>query len=244
MKRHLLAAAMLTLAATGVQAQDVVRLGTEGAYPPYNFINEQNEVDGFERDLGDEICRRANLTCEWVVNDWDSIIPNLLGGNYDAIIAGMSITDARREIISFTQNYLLPEPSAFVALAGAGEGALEGVVSAQSNTIQAAYVAEMDGVDLVEFATPDEAMGAVRNGEADAILADRGFLVPFVEESGGALEFVGEPVFIGGGIGIGVRQSDAELLAALDAAITSMREDGTLNELIVEWFDEGTPTFE
>lgn len=244
MKKHLLVATLASLAATGALAQDVVRLGTEGAYPPYNFINEQNEVDGFERDLGDELCRRANLTCEWVVNDWDSIIPNLLAGNYDAIIAGMSITDARREVISFTQNYLLPEPSAFVALAGTGEEALTGVVSAQSNTIQAAYVAEMDGADLVEFATPDEAMGAVRNGEADAILADRAFLVPFVEESGGALEFVGEPVFIGGGIGIGIRQSDAELREALDAAITSMREDGSLNALIVEWFDEGTPTFD
>ncbi len=65
-----------------------VRLGTEGAYPPYNFINDAGEVDGFERELGDELCKRAGLTCEWVTNDWDSIIPNLQSGNYDVIIAG------------------------------------------------------------------------------------------------------------------------------------------------------------
>ena len=56
---------------------DVVKLGTEGAYPPYNFINDDGEIDGFERELGDELCRRADLECIWVTNDWDSIIPNL-----------------------------------------------------------------------------------------------------------------------------------------------------------------------
>ena len=53
-----------------------VRMGTEGAYPPYNFINDSGDVDGFEREVGDELCKRANLTCEWVVNEWDPIIPN------------------------------------------------------------------------------------------------------------------------------------------------------------------------
>ena len=69
---------------------DKVRMGTEGAYPPYNFINDAGEVDGFERELGDELCKRAKLECEWVTNEWDSIIPNLVSGNYDTIIAGMS----------------------------------------------------------------------------------------------------------------------------------------------------------
>ena len=70
-------------------AQDVVRMGSEGAYPPYNFINDATgELDGMERELGDAICERAGLTCEWVINDWDTIIPNLVSGNYDTIIAG------------------------------------------------------------------------------------------------------------------------------------------------------------
>ena len=84
-------------------AHSVVRLGTEGAYPPYNFINDAGEVDGFERELGDELCARAELTCEWVTNEWDSIIPNLVSGNYDVIIAGMSITDERKEVIDFSE---------------------------------------------------------------------------------------------------------------------------------------------
>ncbi|HAW47498.1 MAG TPA: amino acid ABC transporter, partial [Roseovarius sp.] len=95
MKKLLVSTAAVAMMAGMAMAQDVVRLGTEGAYPPWNFINDAGEVDGFERELGDELCKRAELNCEWVTNDWDSIIPNLVSGNYDAIIAGMSITDER-----------------------------------------------------------------------------------------------------------------------------------------------------
>ncbi|MCV6586125.1 MAG: transporter substrate-binding domain-containing protein, partial [Marinibacterium sp.] len=165
MKTLLIGTAALALAA-GAAFADTIRMGTEGAYPPYNFINDAGEVDGFERELGDELCKRANLTCEWVKNDWDSIIPNLVSGNYDTIMAGMSITDERDEVIDFTQNYVPPAASAYVA---ASEDAdLEGgVVAAQTGTIQAGYVAET-GAALLEFATPEETVAAVRNGEADA----------------------------------------------------------------------------
>ena len=91
MKSILLGTAALALTA-GVALADTVRLGTEGAYPPYNFINDKGEVDGFERELGDELCKRAELTCEWVKNDWDSIIPNLVSSNYDTIMAGMMVS--------------------------------------------------------------------------------------------------------------------------------------------------------
>jgi polar amino acid transport system substrate-binding protein len=239
MKRLILAVTVAAFAfSTGAAfAQQTVRLGTEGAYPPWNFINDANQLDGFERELGDELCARANLTCEWVINDWDTIIPNLVAGNYDAIIAGMSITEARAEIISFTQNYTQPDPSAYVTVAGNDESVINGVVTTQSNTIQAGYVAETDAT-LVEFPTPDETIAAVRSGEADAVLADYSFLRPIVEESGGELIFVGEGVMIGSGVGMGLRQTDVELRETFDRVITEMKQDGSLNELIVKWFGE------
>ncbi len=107
------AALAITASMTFADGHAIVRMGTEGAYPPYNFINDAGEVDGFERELGDELCLRAELTCEWVTNEWDSIIPNLVSGNYDTIIAGMSITDERDEVIDFTQNYTQPDPSSY-----------------------------------------------------------------------------------------------------------------------------------
>lgn len=216
-----------------------VRMGTEGAYPPYNFINDAGEVDGFEREVGDEICKRAGLACSWVTNDWDGIIPNLVAGNYDTIIAGMSITDERDEVIDFTQEYFPPDPSAYVALAGADVDVSTGVVAAQASTIQASYIAS-SGATLVEFPTPDDTIAAVRNGEADAVLADRAFLDDIVKQSNGELEITGPDVAIGGGIGIGVRESDGDLKAKLDAAITSMKADGTLATMIEKWFEGRT----
>jgi len=244
MKKLTLGIIATAFAASGALAQDVVRMGSEGAYPPYNFINDATgELDGYERELGDEICRRAELTCEWVINDWDTIIPNLVSGNYDTIMAGMSITEARMEVIAFTDNYLLPEPSAYIALPGTDESVRDsGVIAAQSNTIQAGYVAEGDA-DLLEFPTPDETISALRNGEADAVLADKAFLAPYVADSNGELVFLGDDVILGGGIGIGLRQSDNALRETLNAVIAEMKADGSLNEIIEKWFGPDHPQF-
>lgn len=240
MKTLILAAAALALTA-GLASAQTVRMGTEGAYPPYNFINDAGEVDGYERELGDELCKRAGLTCNWVVNDWDSIIPNLQSGNYDTIMAGMSITDERKEVIAFTQNYIPPLASAYLAASGDAD-ITGGVVAAQTGTIQAAHVAE-SGATLLEFATPDETVAAVRNGEADAVFADKDFLVPVEAESGGALVFVGEDVQLGGGVGMGLRKSDTELLGKFDAQISAMKADGSINALLIKWFGDKATTF-
>ncbi|MEO1196409.1 MAG: transporter substrate-binding domain-containing protein [Pseudomonadota bacterium] len=233
MKTTILATALVALTgAAWADGHSVVRLGTEGAYEPWNFINDDGEIDGFERDLGDELCARAELTCEWVTNDWDSIIPNLTGGNYDVIIAGMSITDERDEVIDFTQPYTPPDPSSFMALSDDVDLA-GGVIAAQTGTIQASYIAET-GATLVEFATPDETIAAVVNGEADAVLADKSFIDTMITANPGTM-VVGDPVPLGGGVGMGIRESDGELKAKFDAAIASMKADGSLNELIEKW---------
>lgn len=240
MKKLMLSVAVLAMSTSFAMA-DTVRLGTEGAYPPYNFINDSGEVDGFERELGDELCKRAEMDCEWVTNDWDSIIPNLVSGNYDAIIAGMSITPERQEVVDFTQNYTPPSPSAFAALS-ADVDLDGGVVAAQTGTIQAAHITTT-GATLLEFATPDETVAAVRNGEADAVLSDKDFLIPLVEDSNGDMVFVGDDVPLGGGIGMAFRKSDPDMRGKFDAAIQSMKDDGTLNELIIKWLGEDSPRF-
>ena len=239
--KKIILSAFLALFMSGFAYADTVRMGTEGAYPPYNFINDNGEVDGFERDVGDLLCARANLDCVWVVNDWDSIIPNLLSGNYDTIIAGMSITDERDEVIDFTQEYYPPSPSVFMALSGADVDLDGGVIAAQASTIQAGYVA-VTSATLVEFATAEETVAAVQNGEVDAVLADGDYLIPMISESNGEFVAVGE-VSIGGGVGMGIRESDGELKAKMNAAIDSMKADGSLNTLIKKWFGQNANTF-
>ncbi len=240
MKRLLIATALVAVSGTA-WAQDVVRLGTEGAYPPYNFINDAGEVAGFEREFGDELCKRAGLTCSWTTNDWDSIIPNLQSGNYDVIVAGMSITPERQEIVDFSQPYLQPTPSAYLALSKDAD-LMSGPVAAQTSTVQAAFVAE-NGMQVVEFATPEETVAAVKNGEAVAVLADSDYLKPIADESNGELVLLDKTESIGGGVGMAFRKSDKELHDKLDAAIKSMKCDGTLDAMIQkpEYFGPNSP---
>ncbi|MFK7743582.1 MAG: transporter substrate-binding domain-containing protein [Roseobacter sp.] len=238
MKNIILTTAALALTA-GVALADghgkTVRMGTEGAYPPYNFLNDAGEIDGFERELGDELCARAELTCEWVTNEWDSIIPNLVSGNYDVIIAGMSVTDERDEVIDFSEQYTLPDPSGYLA-ASMDVDVSAGVIAAQANTIQASYIAS-SGATLVEFATPEETVAAVKNGEADAVLADKAFLNELAAADD-ALMMLEQDVMIGGGIGLGLRESDTELKEKFNVAIQSMKADGSLNVLIGKWLPD------
>jgi len=239
-----LALAALALSTGAALAQQVVRIGTEGAYPPFNFVNEQNQLVGFEIDLGNEICRRANLTCEWVQNEWDTIIPNLVAGNYDVIMAGMNATPARAEVIAFALAYKRPDPSAYMALTGtSAEVITGGVIAAQSNTVQSGMVAE-SGATLIEFPTPDETIAAVRAGVADAVLADRSFLMTYMTDAAGEFEFLGLAMPPGEGVSPGLRQSDTELRATFDRVIGEMRADGSLNALLTQWFGPETPLFE
>ncbi len=239
MKKLMISASALLVASAATA--ETVKMGTEGAYAPWNFLDDNGVLAGFEIELGNELCARANLECEWVVNEWDSIIPNLVAGNYDTIIAGMSITAERDELIDFTQGYYPPDPSRWVATADLGmdvdpAGATVGV---QGSTIQAAWVADNlgDAVTIKEYATADESMADLAAGVVDLVLADNGYLAPFVDNE--AIFFVGDEILIGGGVGMGIRETDAELRATFNAAIDSVKADGTLDALIAKYFETG-----
>ena len=242
MKHFILAAAALLALTVGAQAQ-TVKLGSEGAYPPYNYVDEAGKLGGFDIDVGNEICKRAGLTCEWVANEWDTIIPNLVAGNYDAILAGMSITDERKKTIAFTQDYFPPDPSTYIAATGKGLNldAPSGLkLGAQGGTIQAAWLEQNAKANntLLTYETADQALADLNAGNLDAILADKSYLEEAAGASGGALELAGPDIEIGGGVGIGMRQTDTDLLKKFDDALTAMKKDGTLDAMIVLYFPE------
>ena len=248
MKKLILAAAALLALSAGANAQETVRIGTEGAYAPWNFLDEAGKPAGFEIELGNAICAQAGLTCEFVTNDWDSIIPNLLAGNYDLIMAGMSVTDERKQTIDFTDAYFPPDPSRFVAAPGStlDFAALKGArIGVQGGTIQASYAETNLGADntVVSFGTADQAMADLAAGNLDTILGDGAYLEPVVAAAGGAVEFVGEDILIGDGYAAGIRKDDAELKAKFNAALTALKADGTVDSLIAKWFEGRGPFF-
>ena len=241
----LLLVAFLSLAAISLscsQEPDVIRIGTDGEYPPYNFVNDAGEVDGFEADLMAEVCRRADLECEWVITPWDGIIDSLISEEFDVIISGMSINDERDQVIDFTQPYLPPTPSVYIALADASENALNGTIAAGVSTVHSAYLEEI-GADFMEFNASEGAVAAILNGDMDAGLFDREFAHTIVSESEGRLDVLGQPVLLEEGIGAGVRETDTGLKEKLNTAISEMKADGSLNDLIRKWFDDDAELF-
>ena len=99
----------LAVAASGAVAQEkTVRIATEGAYAPWNFTSAGGKLEGFEIDLANDLCARMKVKCEIVAQDWDGIIPALQAKKYDAIMAGMSVTPKREEVMSFSRPYALP----------------------------------------------------------------------------------------------------------------------------------------
>ncbi len=248
MKKLALGVAIGTLFTASAAIAADVRIGTEGAYAPWNFLNDSGDLAGYEIELGNEMCERAGVSCEFVINEWDSIIPNLIAGNYDMIMAGMSVTDERMETIDFSSQYYPPDPSKYAA-AASFDGDFDNLkglkIGAQGATIQAAYVEQnlADGNTILTYETPDQSVADLVAGNIDLLLADNSFLAPVVEGSGGAIAFVGPDVSIGGGVAIGMRKGEAELAAKMNTALEEMKKDGTVDALIKEFFDAG-PFFE
>ena len=236
----LLAAALMPLLAACGGA-DAVVIATVGNYHPFDFINDEGEIDGLERDLGDELCRRADLECEWVLNEWETVIPDLVAEEFDAILAGMSITAIRKELIDFTEAYYPPTPSVYVGGAGAGDEAAQGTIGVTANTIYSDYFTEL-GRPFVSLAGSIDAVDAVLNGEVDAVLVDHGYGVEKLAEYEGQLAIVGPSILLDRGLGIGVRK-DSDLKGSLNEALESMKADGSLNALIIKWVGEDASTF-
>lgn len=234
----------VSMMASPVMASDSIRIGTEGAYAPYNYVDDSGKLAGFEIDLGNALCKKAGLTCEWVANEWDSIIPNLIAGNYDGIMAGMTVTDERKKNINFSDEYYPVAPSLYAAAAGnkIDLSALKGKkIGVQGATTQAAFAEKTYGANntVVSFQSFDQAVADLMAGNVDILLADGDPLKPVVEGSKGAFVFVGEGVRIGGGIAIGLRQTDTALADKLNAALDALKSDGTVDALIKKYFNNG-----
>ncbi len=255
----LAAVAAIGLAAGGLagsaQAQmKKVLIGTEGAYPPFNYIDEAGKLQGFDIEIAEALCAAAKFDCEFVVQDWDGIIPGLLAKKYDAIIASMSITDKRKEVVDFTDKYY-NTPAKFVAPKAAGMSIPEDLAAAneklsgmrvgvQRATIHENFLrGEFPGVEVVPYATQEEANLDLTNGRVDLVMADSvALLEGFVNtDAGQDYEFVGpdynEPAYHGDGAGIAIRKGEDELRQAFNEAIAQIRSDGTYQTINEKYFD-------
>jgi arginine/ornithine transport system substrate-binding protein len=230
-------------------AQDNVRIGTEGAYPPFNYIDQDGNLQGFDIDIAKALCDAADLKCEFVVQDWDGMIPGLLAKKYDAIIASMSITEERQKKVDFTEKYY-QTPARFVKpkdkdIEISKQGLKGKSVGVQRATVSANFIHDNfgDTVKVRPYTTQEEANMDLVSGRLDLVFADavvlsEGFLDT---PEGQDYEFVGpgytDEEWFGEGIGIAVRKEDDQLRKRLNKAIKTIRNNGTYTEINDKYFD-------
>lgn len=227
-----LAAGLVLAGNAAAQDWSTIRIATEGAYAPWNFTNASGQLEGFDVDLANELCARMEAECEIVAQAWDGIIPALQAGRYDAIMAGMSITDERMEVIDFSRSYATT-PAIFVApkdsdLAASGlpetrvdmteisadeqalldqvKGLLDGLtVGVQTATIHENFLREyMGDIDIRTYDSQENLDLDLQAGRIDVALADQSGWQPLLEgELGEDFTRVG-PGFARGIFGRGV----------------------------------------
>ncbi|MFW6012053.1 MAG: ABC transporter substrate-binding protein [Desulfosalsimonas sp.] len=239
----------LFFASAAATADDTVRIGTEGAYPPFNYTDKDGNLKGFDIDIAEALCEAAGMECTFVTQSWDGMIPALLAKKYDAIIASMSITEERKERVDFTDKYY-QTPARFVKHKDddieISKEELEGkTVGVQRATVSANFINDNfdDVLKIRSYATQEEANMDMTSGRLDLLFADAVVLQDgFLEtEAGEDYEFVGpgytDEKWFGEGIGIAVRKGDDDLRKAFNKAIDKIREDGTYKEINDKYFD-------
>jgi arginine/ornithine transport system substrate-binding protein len=253
MKKLLIVVAVIALvcAAGTVQAKDwkIVRIGVEGAYPPFSYTTADGKLEGFDIDIAIALCNAMGVEYKLVPQDWDGIIPALLARKYDAIIASMSITEERKKKVAFTNKYY-NTPAKFVSKKGSvkefTKATLKGkTVGVQRATTHDSYLTDNYGEDvkIKRYATQDDAYLDMAAGRIDFLLADSvalsdGFLK---KPEGKDFEFVGPDMtdvrWFGEGVGVACRKKDKDLVEMFNKAIDQIRADGTYQKIQDKYFD-------
>lgn len=215
----------------------VIRIAMSGAYPPFNFVNDENQVVGFDPAIGTEIAKRMGLEAEIITTAWDGIIGGLLANKYDAIVGSMTITDERAEVVDFVGPYYSDKRAIFTK-PGSGITSLEDLDGKKVGlTLGETHEdwARERGYSINTYKGLPELLLELENGRVDAIVNDSIAAVLAMKEKGQAFEMFGDPTTEPFGAGIAIRQGSPELAAEMQVALDSMMADGTYVELAVKW---------
>lgn len=230
-------------------ADSVLRFGLEAQYPPFESKGPSGELQGFDIDIGNAVCKAAHLTCKWVETSFDGLIAALQGRKFDAIDSAMNATEKRREAIDFT-TIIYRVPTQLIARRDSGlqptteslKGKRVGVLQASIQEAFAKAHWENAGVTVVPYQDQNQVYADLQTGRLDAtlVLAPAGQTGFLSRPDGKDFAFVGQPVrddkILGAGIAFGIRKGDAALKKQLDAAIEKVQADGTVKMLAQKYF--------
>lgn len=246
MKRFALAfVALLVLVTAGwadVMTKDVLLVGTESTYPPYEFRDDKNNLKGFDVDLMEAIGAELGKKIEWVDMPFDSLIPSLLAKKIDIVAAGMSSTPERAKRVAFSENYEV-SISAFIVVEGNDTMKtlpdMKGkTVAVQLGTVQETYSQSIEGTTVKPFQKFDDCVREVMLGRADATLMDVPVAKSYVahKDFAGKIKIAFEQEITGAGKALAMNLDEQNFVAAVDGALKKLEESGKLAEMKAQWF--------
>lgn len=226
-----------------VDDDNVLRIGTEGAYAPFNYTNADGTLGGFDVEIANAICDDLQMTCEIIAQDWDGIIPGLKAGKYDAIVAAMSVTPERAKQVAFTDPYfsnalvfLAKKDSSFDPANSSDIDAHS--IAAQRSTISSQWLENAyPKADMKLYDTLSNAFLDLGAGRVDAMISDK---LPALEwlgsPSGNNYAIKGEEIDINDNFAIAVRPDDEALQAKINKSLANLKSNGTYDKINQKYF--------
>ncbi|WP_345826983.1 arginine ABC transporter substrate-binding protein [Pantoea sp. BRR-3P] len=243
MKKVVLAALLAGLSLSASAAQ-TLRFATEASYPPFEFVDTDNKIQGFDVDLANALCKEMDATCTFTNQAFDSLIPSLKFRRFDAVMAGMDITPDREKQVLFSKPYY-DNSAIFIAQKGkvADVAALKGKrVGVQNGTTHQKYLSDKHSdITVVPYDSYQNAVLDLKNGRIDAVFGDTAVVNEWLKQNTN-LAPLGEKVtdkeYFGTGLGIAVRQGNTELQGKFNAALEKIKADGTYKTIYSKWFQQ------
>ncbi|MEZ8040775.1 lysine/arginine/ornithine ABC transporter substrate-binding protein [Vibrio sp. 10N.237.312.C02] len=244
--KKILLASLIGLSSAGMavnaSAQDEIKFAMEATYAPFEYMDENNQIQGFDVDLANALCEEMKATCTFHNQAFDSLIPALKFKRYDAAISAMDITEARLKQVNFSNAYY-DNSAAFISIEGkvADQAALEGkrVGVQNGSTHQSFLLEQMAGVTAVPYSSYQDAFIDMKNGRIDSVFGDTAVVAEWFKKQDN-LTYVGDQVtnqeYFGNGFGIAVNKSNQELVDQLNVALTAVKANGEYDKIFNKYF--------
>lgn len=249
----LFAAGLLPFAASAADAPEL-KIATEAGYPPFEYRNPSGELEGFDIDIGNELCKRMNRTCVWIDQSFDSLIPGLQARKFDLANSTMTATEARKKVIDFTTPIFIVPVKLMVKKGSGLEPSAESLkgkrVGVQQGTTMETYAMEHwapNGVEVISYPSYTNAFVDVSAGRLDATFQEAQSAVEgFLTKPEGA-DYELSPVLLDDPIlnepiAMGMRKGN-KLKDEVDQVLQAMLADGTIQSFAKKYFDEGLIRF-
>ncbi len=221
-----------------IKSSGTITVGIEGAYPPYNFFNDKNELEGFDVDLTNELAQRMGVKVNFVATPWDSIIAGLLAKKYDVVISSMAITVERKKKIDFTEPYYHSGMQLFVPdssditdpykIKGRKIGVTIGTTFEKKGK-------EL-GAELVTYKNDNLCFQDMQNGRIEGVITNRNLGARIIKEKQYPFKPIGD-LLLKDGAGIALNQNEEALKNELNKHLADMLKDGTYEKISLKWFD-------